>query len=154
MNLGPVAWAETQDEPIRVALLDEIRGAIEVFAAESSAGEGDVGQGANQLSIYSDYNNTDHGLGNRIESNVFQEQTIGPDDVDELWTFAFDAKRGNIAGSSTATSLMVAPGEIIHLPDSGYDIGGGYDALVLYASEERITLKYTRDDNVVAGRSG
>ena len=51
------------------------------------------------------------------------------------------------------------------MPSSGYDIGselfvpergmiigsGGYEVLVLYATNERITLKYTREDNVVSG---
>ena len=47
--------------------------------------------------------------------------------------------------------MGVATGETLYLPDSGYDIGSGYEALVLYASEERITLKYTREDNVKEG---
>jgi hypothetical protein len=51
----------------------------------------------------------------------------------------------------TLVSMGVAPAEVLSLPDSGYDIGSGYEALVLYASEERITLKYTRDDNVING---
>ena len=51
----------------------------------------------------------------------------------------------------TLAGMGVAPGEVIRLPDSGYDIGSGYEALVLYATEERITLKYTREDNVVRG---
>jgi hypothetical protein len=51
----------------------------------------------------------------------------------------------------TLAGLAVTPGETIHLPASGYDIGQGYDALVLYATEERVTLKYTREDNVVRG---
>ncbi len=51
----------------------------------------------------------------------------------------------------TLADLAVTPGETIHLPASGYDIGQGYDALVLYATEERVTLKYTREDNVVRG---
>ena len=42
-------------------------------------------------------------------------------------------------------------GEVLRLPDSGYDIGSGYDALVLYATETRLTIKYTREDNVVRG---
>jgi hypothetical protein len=37
------------------------------------------------------------------------------------------------------------------LPVAGYDIGGGYGALVLYAEPRRLTLKYTGEDNVVAG---
>jgi hypothetical protein len=50
----------------------------------------------------------------------------------------------------TLAGMEVEPGETIHVPASGYDIGG-YQVLVLYASEERITLKYTREDNVVYG---
>jgi hypothetical protein len=51
----------------------------------------------------------------------------------------------------TLAGMAVAPGEVLHLPDSGYNLGNGYEALVLYATEERITLKYTREDNVVLG---
>jgi hypothetical protein len=51
----------------------------------------------------------------------------------------------------TLAGMRVAPGEVLRLPDSGYDIGSGYEAMVLYATEERITLKYTREDNVVRG---
>jgi hypothetical protein len=51
----------------------------------------------------------------------------------------------------TLAGMGVAPGEVLHLPDSGYNIGNGYEALVLYATEERITLKYTREDHVVFG---
>jgi hypothetical protein len=51
----------------------------------------------------------------------------------------------------TLAGMGVAAGEVLHLPDSGYEIGEGYEALVLYATEERITLKYTREDNVVYG---
>ncbi|HNS53051.1 MAG TPA: hypothetical protein PKO09_17965 [Anaerolineae bacterium] len=51
----------------------------------------------------------------------------------------------------TLAGMAVAPGEVLALPDSGYTIGQGYEALVLYASETRITLKYTREDNVVYG---
>jgi hypothetical protein len=51
----------------------------------------------------------------------------------------------------TLAGMGVAPGEVLHLPDSGYNIGDGYEALVLYATEERLTLKYTREDHVVYG---
>lgn len=47
--------------------------------------------------------------------------------------------------------LATAPGEIIHLPDSGYEISPGYDAMVLYASQTRLVAKYTREDDIVAG---
>ena len=51
----------------------------------------------------------------------------------------------------TLAGMAVTPGEAMHVPNSGYDIGAGYQVLVLYASIERITLKYTREDNVVYG---
>lgn len=68
--------------------------------------QGGVPQGLQQLSVYSDYNNTDHGLGNLIESNVYREQTIVAGDVGKKWVFAFDAKRGNIAGASEAKAFI------------------------------------------------
>jgi uncharacterized protein YraI len=51
----------------------------------------------------------------------------------------------------TLAGLAVAPGETIHVPGSGYTIGSGYEVLVLYASSDRITLKYTPDDHVIRG---
>jgi hypothetical protein len=51
----------------------------------------------------------------------------------------------------TLLSMDAATGELLRLPDSGYDIGQGYEALALYAEPHRITLKYTREDNVVWG---
>ena len=51
----------------------------------------------------------------------------------------------------TLAGLATTPGETIHVPDSGYSIGSGYEVLVLYATAERITLKYTRNDNVILG---
>lgn len=54
----------------------------------------------------------------------------------------------------TLAGFAVAPGEPVCAPGSGYDIGWaptGYSMMVLYASPTRITLKYTREDNVVNG---
>ena len=51
----------------------------------------------------------------------------------------------------TLAGFEVEPGEPIHVPKSGYEIGRGYAVLVLYADRERITLKYTGEDNVVKG---
>ncbi|MBI3914998.1 MAG: hypothetical protein HY327_12535 [Chloroflexi bacterium] len=51
----------------------------------------------------------------------------------------------------TILSMGTTPGESIRVPDSGADIGNDYRALVLYADATRLTLKYTREDNVVAG---
>jgi hypothetical protein len=71
-----------------------------------ATGEGGPAQGAQQLVVFSDYNNGDHGSGRVIESNVFQEQHVGGGDVGITWTFQFDAKRGDLAGASTALAFI------------------------------------------------
>jgi hypothetical protein len=69
-------------------------------------GEGGAAQGAQQMVAFSDYNNADHAAGAYIESNVFQEQVIGPGDVTEVWFFHFQAKMGNLEGGSTALAFI------------------------------------------------
>ena len=71
-----------------------------------ATGEGGGAQGAQQLVVFSDYNNVDHGNGAFIESLVFQEMVIGPGDVSETWVFEFDAKMGNLEGVSTALAFI------------------------------------------------
>ena len=71
-----------------------------------ATGQGGPDQGAQQLVTFSDYNNADHGGTNLIETNVFQEQTIGAGDVGTEWTFSFDAKMGDLAGNSTALAFI------------------------------------------------
>jgi len=51
----------------------------------------------------------------------------------------------------TVLGMATTPGEIIHLPDSGYDIWAGYEAMVTYAGETRLALKYTPGDEVAGG---
>jgi hypothetical protein len=68
------------------------------------------------------------------------------------WDWTCNCRAGPITKwAVTLLGMRTTPGEIIHLPKAGYDIGGGYGALVLYADPTRLTLKYTREDNVVAG---
>lgn len=70
------------------------------------AGQGGVAQGLQQLSVYSNYNDNQHGNGNFLETNVFQEQIVGAADVGSTWTFSFDAKRGNIVAPTTAIAFI------------------------------------------------
>jgi hypothetical protein len=54
----------------------------------------------------------------------------------------------------TLIGLATAQGQPISIPERSAEIyGGGYKALVLYAAEKQITLKYTRGDSVVGGYS-
>jgi hypothetical protein len=47
----------------------------------------------------------------------------------------------------TALGLETTPGQVLHVPTSGYDIGGGMEVLVIFADEDTIALRYTREDS-------
>jgi hypothetical protein len=66
-----------------------------------AAGEGGPGEGAQQLVTFSDYNIGDDDVGNLIETNGFQEQTVGVADAGSTRVFAFDANTGDLTGVST-----------------------------------------------------
>ena len=69
-------------------------------------GEGGVDQGAQQMVVYNDYNNGDHGIGNLIEANIFREQVITAADVGRAVIFRFDAKLGDLQPPTTATAFI------------------------------------------------
>ena len=72
----------------------------------------------------------------------------------QVFNWDFRTGRRTTPVTSPAVTLVgfaTAPGEPILLPGSGYSIGDGYAALVLYAEPSRVTLKYTREDNVAVG---
>jgi exo-beta-1,3-glucanase (GH17 family) len=71
-----------------------------------AVGEGGPDQGEQQLSIYSDYNNADQGVGDIIEAIVFQEFPIVASDVGTTIVFTFDAKKGNIVPPTTAAAFI------------------------------------------------
>jgi hypothetical protein len=57
-------------------------------------------------------------------------------------------RSGPILGPKvTALGLKAQSGETIYVPSSGYNIGGGMEVLVLYADENSVTLRYTREDS-------
>jgi hypothetical protein len=62
--------------------------------------------------------------------------------------------RGGLIGFPEVTVLGIStrPNEVLYTPTrSQGDIGGGYAAMVLYASPTSLTLKYTREDNMLMG---
>lgn len=71
-----------------------------------SAGQGGLTQGAQQLTVFSDYGNADHATGKWIEALVYQEQTISAADAGSTLSFMFDAKQGFISGESTAEAFI------------------------------------------------
>jgi len=87
-------------------------------------------------------------LGSALEPSVSQVYAV------HEWDWTLNAPAGLITVPPvTLIGLETTPGQQIHVPASGYDIGEGYTALVLYASDSRATLKYTREDNVILGYS-
>ena len=90
------------------------------FSAVAS-GEGGPDQGAQQLVVYNDYNNGDHGIGNLIEANVFREWIIAPEDVGKAIIFSFDAKMGDLQAPTTATAFIkIINTTTWYLDDSDY----------------------------------
>ncbi|MEZ4386460.1 MAG: FlgD immunoglobulin-like domain containing protein [Candidatus Krumholzibacteriia bacterium] len=70
-------------------------------------GEGGAEQGTQQLSVFSDYENAAaQGAGDLIEANVYQEQTIGSDDIGKTWVFEFQAKRPATGGVTPPTTAL------------------------------------------------
>ncbi|HJL16770.1 MAG TPA: hypothetical protein RMH99_13995 [Sandaracinaceae bacterium LLY-WYZ-13_1] len=68
------------------------------------------------------------------------------------WDWGCDCRGGPIEDwEVTLAGFGTARGEVLELPDSGYDIGGGYDAMVLFVDDASITFEYTRDDSVARG---
>jgi len=80
-------------------------GVPSAFCAIASDQGGDP-QGAQQLSVYSNYEDGNHGLGNFVESNVYREVTVDAANLGETWYFEFDGKRGNVEGQSTAHAFI------------------------------------------------
>lgn len=68
------------------------------------------------------------------------------------WDWGRNTRGGPVTDFEvTLLGMEVETGETIHVPSAGYDIGQGYQVLVLYADQERLTLKYTGEDTVATG---
>ena len=109
------------------------------------AGQGGPDQGTQQLSVYNDYNNTDHAKGYQIESNVYREQTVGGAEGRSTWTFQFDAKMGNLVAPSTALAFI----KTIN-PAAGYATTNfiSVDMTAIPASWNTYTLSITLDPSL------
>lgn len=83
---------------------------------------------------------------NHVPSSFVQSHRV------HEWNWANNTPGGPIQDwDVTMLEFPATPGEVLEVPDSAYDIGEGKDVRVLYADEDSLTLKYTREDNVVSG---
>ncbi len=69
------------------------------------------------------------------------------------WDWSLNSLGAALASPEvTLVGLRSTAGQAVALPPSGYIIDSGqYQALVLYAAADRLTAKYTREDDVVWG---
>jgi len=104
-----------------------------------------------------DYNGSGDGNAPQFPGLFADNRTAVISDVYQVYDWNWSCKcRGALLTDwpVTLAGLATTPGETVHVPDSGYVIGAlanGYEVLVLYAALDRITLKYTLEDNVVHG---
>jgi hypothetical protein len=64
-------------------------------------------QGLQTLVVFNDYEAQDaHLAGNFVESNVYREWTVPAEAAGQVWTFQFDAKRGDIDPADPLTSAF------------------------------------------------
>lgn len=83
-----------------------------------ATGEAGAPQGQQYLNVFSDYNNGDHGIGRKIESNVFQERVVGAADLGKTYKFEFDYKASSQfgpGGQTTAAAFI----KVLN-PNAGY----------------------------------
>jgi hypothetical protein len=74
------------------------------------SGEGGPLQGAQQLSVFSDYNSMAHEDGYLVESLVYREQTIAPTDVGKLCVLVWDARHGDWCSTGQTVQVFVQVG--------------------------------------------
>jgi hypothetical protein len=68
------------------------------------------------------------------------------------WDFSCNCRGDDVSDPAvTLAGLSVNAGEVLHLPRSGYYIGQDYQAIVLYADADRVTLNYTREASPIRG---
>jgi hypothetical protein len=68
------------------------------------------------------------------------------------WDWACNCRGPLLADPAVSViGLTLGPDEPLLTPPSGRTLGNGYEALVLYADADSLTLKYTREDNVIHG---
>ncbi|MBI5031106.1 MAG: hypothetical protein HZB51_11305 [Chloroflexi bacterium] len=68
------------------------------------------------------------------------------------WNWECNCRAGLIGDwAVTLLGLQASNGETVRVPIRYADMSNGYHAIVLYADTDRVTLKYTPDDNVIYG---
>ena len=70
----------------------------------------------------------------------------------ESWDWGCNCAKGYVTSVEVSLAgMQTQVGEVLRAPSSGYNIGDGYTAVVLLATPTSLTIKYTREDNVVRG---
>lgn len=103
-------------------------------------GDNDRGRGPQLSTLIGNSVNTSPDIKGLYQVNLNDGKTPIPKDVENGGNFGV-----------TLLELGTNPNDVILAPKIGYDIGGGYNYTILYASQNDITLKGTLEDNAVYG---
>lgn len=85
-----------------------------------------------------------------IEDDPFP-QIINLYQIHEIWGGPIQKPIDAPNDFASVVGFATTPGQNVLLPESGYDIGGGYQAMVLYATPDTITVNYTDSGNPAYG---
>ncbi|MEL7450885.1 MAG: hypothetical protein AAFN78_16850 [Pseudomonadota bacterium] len=111
--------------------------------------QGGPDQGANQLVVYGDYNNTDHADSTAVLTAVVFNSVgmLELSDVGKTYTFSFDVKQGNIADPSFADAFI----NIQKTSDGSFDSLAYTSAEVEYVGTlwTRLALSITIEESFV-----
>lgn len=84
-------------------------------------------QGAQQLTVFSDYMNA----GNWVETLVYQKQTISITDVGSTWNFTFDVKQGDQMLDSSSNAFLKTTTSVSTLDTTAFGSDWGTQTLSL-----------------------
>jgi len=111
-------------------------------------GEGGSAQGNQQLKVFSNYLSK-HQKSLYVDALTLQQQTIGSTDLGSTWTFSFDAKQGDITGTSSASAWIrtidggsILGESLLDTTSLGFDWGSYSVSLYIDTSWEGKTLEF------------
>jgi hypothetical protein len=116
--------------------------------AQVVTGEGDTAQGTQQLRSLSNYLSIDQNS-LYVDALTLQQQTISTADLGTTWSFSFDAKQGDITGTSSAFAWIRAIDggitlgeEMLDTTSLGFDWGRYAISLYIDPSWDGKTLQF------------
>ena len=87
--------------------------------SDLSDAQGAAEQGSQNLNVYSDYNNGDHGNGNYVGAAVYKEQFVQSANIGDSALFSFDVKKSDFVNNGQGDAQMWAFIKVLD-PSAGF----------------------------------